>query len=448
MRGLALYLKWAGKNVSGSDRLVDKKMEVEAFSVLRKAGIKIYSQDGSGVKKNTDYLVMSTAVEEDNPDLIKGKKLGIKIIHRSDLLACLFNSHFGIAIGGTSGKTTTSALVVHLLKESRLDPSFCIGGEIINYRPYGSVGFGKSEYFCIEADESDGTIEKYKPRIGIITNISRDHMEVNELKGVFGRFAENCIGKIIICTDNDILKKIDFKKVFANKELEVHSYGIKIKADTFVSSYSLKENGSVFYINKKKFRLNIPGLHNIYNALPAVIVGKSLGLSESVIYKALFTFPGVKRRFQLIGKAGRIKVIDDFAHSPEKIKATLELCRSFKKRIVAIYQPHGFMPAYKHREGFSSAWKKYLTKDDILIIPDIYYVGGTVPEIARSISSVDLVKDAKASRLQAYYFKERSEIIKFIRKNAKSDDLIVVMGARDDSLTDFCRKILENLKNR
>lgn len=196
----------------------------------------------------------------------------------------------------------------------------------------------------------------------------------------------------------------------------------------------------------EKFKLNVPGIHNIYNALPAIIIGREMGLSDKAIACALETFPGVRRRFQRAGISSGITVIDDFAHSPDKISATLALCRSLRKRIVAIYQPHGFMPTYKHRDGFLIAWKNYLTKSDLLLIPEIYYVGGTVPESARGISSHDLVKDARDCNLQAFYFKNRENILEFLTSHAESGDLIVVMGARDDSLSAFCREILENLR--
>jgi len=382
MSALAQISRMEGNEVSGSDRAFDLGLAMDMKEKFEKIGIKIYPQDGKAIDEQFDIVIVSTAIEENNPEINKAKELGLKIIHRSDFLLGYINSNKTIAVGGTSGKSTITAMIYHILEQNNFSPSIITGGALISLMEKGLIGNsfkGKSEWLIAEADESDGTITKYSPYACVISNISKDHKDIDELKKTFSIFIENS-KEVFLNSDDENLKGLSSKFIpFSLSEIE------NIKLFPFYSEFDYKGI---------HFKLPLPGIYNISNAICSIKVCNILtGLSLDNISKSISTYKGVYRRFNIIGEKNGIFVIDDFAHNPAKIEAVLKAVHIDKnKRIIAIYQPHGFAPTRMLKDELIDTFYKNLNKRDILFMPEIYYVGGTVN---KNISSLDLIKVLK-----------------------------------------------------
>jgi UDP-N-acetylmuramate--alanine ligase len=420
MSALAQILIARGVKVSGSDRYYDLGINTQLFDKLTSCRISIFRQDGCGLEENVDKVVISTAIEDNNPDVKKAKEKNIPIIKRAELLAEIFNSSKQrIAVTGTSGKTTVTAMIGFILHQLGMNPTIINGGIMIDFCKsnwLGNAVNGNPELIVIEADESDASCTLYKPTIGLITNIHLDHKPLHELKLIFEKFAKNVKETVI--------------------------WGQTL---TFPKKLKLYPQKSYFVIENTTFSLPLPGVHNVYNALSAIAVVKTLGVSLKEVSAILSKFKGIKRRLQVVGKEKGITVIDDYAHNPDKIKATLNTLKLQFPRIIAIFQPHGFSPTKLLKEGLIQVFKEELRKQDILFMPEIYYVGGTV---TKDISSNDIIRILQKQGVQAYFSHNREEIIPIILKNAKPKDGIVVMGARDETLSEFCLHILKSISAR
>jgi UDP-N-acetylmuramate--alanine ligase len=418
MSALAQILIARGAKVSGSDRYYDRGINTQIFDKLTSLGISMFKQDGSGIEEKVDKVIVSTAIEDDNPDIKKAKEKNIPIIHRAELLAEIFNaSKQRIAITGTSGKTTVTGMIGFILHEIGLNPTIINGGIMIDFCKgnwLGNAVNGNPDLIVIEADESDASCTLYKPTIGVITNIHLDHKPLHELKLIFEKFAKN-IEKTVIWS----------------------------QTLTFPKKLKLYPQKSYFVIENTTFSLPLPGIHNVYNALSAIAVVRTLGIGLKEISNVLSKFKGIKRRLQFIGKENGITIIDDYAHNPDKIKATLNTLKLQFPRIIAIFQPHGFGPTRLLKKGFIQTFKEELRKQDILFMPEIYYAGGTV---TKDISSKDIITPLQQEGLQAYFFHNREEIIPQVTKKAQPKDGIIVMGARDATLSEFCLHVLKSLK--
>jgi len=439
MSALAQIARLEGNSVSGSDRAFDKGENKEVNEKLKGMGIEIYPQDGSGVKRELDFFVVSTAVEETNPDYLKAKELGMKITHRSELLSDYIKKNKTIAVGGTSGKSTTTAMIWHILKECSMEPSIINGACINSLREMGLVGNaykGKSEIMVIEADESDSTITNYSPEIGIILNITKDHKSIEEIKEIFSRFILNSKNIFI---NQDAPNCAEISKKSQNKNIIYFGKNpMKLEIDK-IDFFS-----SEFNLNGYKFFLPLGGRHNIENAMASVSVCNFLGIDYKRISEALRTFSGTFRRANLIGKINNISVIDDYAHNPAKIEAALKTFLK-SKRTIAIYQPHGFAPTRMFKNELINIFSNYLKESDIIIMPEIYYAGGNV---IKDISSKDIIDELSKRGKNAYYFKNRKDILSFIRNISLEGDIILIMGARDNTLNDFAKEIYEILTQR
>ncbi|MFH1452967.1 MAG: Mur ligase family protein [Armatimonadota bacterium] len=447
MSALAFALQNLKKKVSGSDVMIDFGKVSPVLMNLKKKRIKLNSQDGSGLSKDVDYLVVSSAIEPDNPDVRKAKELGIPIVHRTDLLLALIEDKFQIAIAGSSGKTTTSALAAHLLNTAKVDPSYFVGGLIKGYKEHEAVYYDQeSKSIVIETDESDRTIKKYTPNIGVVLSLCKDHYGIKELEKVFYNFALQCREKVIINNDDPRLHK-QVKRLGKRKTApKVITFGIKNRSDFQAKKIKSIGASSEFLVGSEKYKINLPGLHNIYNSLSVIAIGKVLGLKSSVIKKALNSFKGVRRRFELVASINGVTVIDDFAHNPDKIKATILAAKAISKRLILIYQPHGFYPTLINRNNLLRVWKENLRKNDILILPDIYIAGGKLEACKDKISSDKLINNLKKHKVKAHYIIDREEIIDFVKNNVRSKDIVIVMGARDPSLSYFAEKVAQELK--
>lgn len=439
MSALAQITKSEGHIVGGSDRRNDKKQTPDVFHKLESQGIRLSPQDGTGVDKETDFIVISSAVEEDNPDLIIAMQRNIQIIRRSDLLGSLFNNKHGIAIGGSNGKTTVCGMTAWILDKAGHDPTVVGGGYVKNFitdKLLGNARLGRSETVVIEADESDGSLIKYMPKVSVITNISRDHKTVEELGYLFSKFAENTSDTVIINESCSRFIKIN------DSSKKVIIFGEGSDSDVSASQISCNSSGSRFRLKDNDFEINIPGLYNVYNALAAIAVAQTEGVSDLEIMEALKTFEGTKRRMEVVGEINGIKVIDDYAHNPKKIQAAIDTVRLISERLIVVFQPHGYGPTEFMREELISAFAGKLLPADTLLMPEVFYAGGTAK---KRISSNDIILELKNRGVNAFFIPEREDIVAEVKQRAIPHDSVLVMGARDDSLTDLCHAILNEL---
>ena len=309
---------------------------------------------------------------------------------RSDLLAQMFNEKKGIAIGGTAGKTTTTGLVAWVLKYCGLKPSCAVGGIISGLDTNAFQGEG--EHFIIEADESDGSIVNYRPHISVVTNISHDHKSIEELENLFLQFFENTDenGLRLVCADDkyamELCKKCSKK---------VKTYGLAENADYRADNIKLSSVSINFDISNVHFDVKLPGEHNLKNILAVVAIAQECGLSLESISEAMKAFGGMKRRFEKVGIADGVTVIDDFAHNPAEIEAAMETARKASNRCFFVYQPHGFGPTNFTKDQLIKVFST-VKDNEYLYLDEIYYGGGTVD---KNISSKDLV-DAVKSKIK------------------------------------------------
>ena len=424
-----------GRAVSGSDRDFDRGRNLGVKAALEKLGIKIFPQDGSGINGATAELALSTAIEDSNPEVVKAKEAGLKITHRSELLAAQVNRFDTIAVAGTSGKSTTAAMLFSVLEAGGLGPSIITGGALGALKERGLIGNafrGSGNILVVEADESDGTIVRYLPKTGLLLNISKDHKNIEDLNKIFSEFAGNC-GRLLVNADDPASAAL-----LPGAEKFGFSSGAWKVTDIKAGPFS-----SEFRINGVGFSLPAPGFYNIENALAACAAAAVYGVKLEAAAAGLKTFRGVERRFVLIGEKNGVTVIDDYAHNPAKISALLKALHQARgRRVLAVYQPHGFTPTRHLKAELIESFASGLNKGDILIMPEIYYAGGTV---SKNISSKD-ISDAVAARgHQTAYYERRPEIPPAVSGLARPGDIVVVMGARDATLADFAAQILEAL---
>lgn len=437
MSAIALYLKKAGHHVIGSDRSFDNHQHNAVKDNLLANNIILVPQDGLNVTQDIDIFVVSSAIEDSIPDVKQAKKLSLTIKKRAEVLANIFHAHRGIAVGGTSGKTTVTAMIGHILVQTNHKPTMINGGiglNTYNGESASNLIFGQSDLCVIEADESDGSIALYTPYIGVLTNVSLDHKPVSETLPLFSDFLNRAEKGIVINTDCSYTSQLTL--THAN----IISFSASGKEATLsAKNVNYDSTGVQFSLRGQTYHLPFIGQHNLENALAAICACLHLEISVGESIEALQTFLGTKRRLQTIGTAQGITVIDDYAHNPEKIKASLKALQLHNGRIFAIYQPHGFSPLRMMKNDLIDLLKKQLDERTIWIMNDVFYAGGTV---TRDISSQDIIIPVQKAGKHAHYFPTRTETLSFLAQQVKSNDRIVVMGARDDTLTDFANQIL------
>jgi len=448
MSALAVMMAARGHDVIGTDRSYDRGQSPEKFERLQHQNITLLPQDGSALNTDIDYLVISSAVEDSIPDVMSAKEHDVRIIKRADLLATLFNASDGVAIAGTSGKTTVTAMVGHILHQAGIDPTIINGGLMANFPDENgaprNIVSGHAGVLVAEVDESDGSIAAYDPYVALLNNIAEDHKPLPELKTLFGDYLARARRGVVVNADDDLTMAL-CDDVSAQR---LTFSAIDPQADFYVSEYAALPSGLSFSLHTAgrdhAVRMAVPGRHNMMNAAAAIAVCSLCGVPVETACQAVSDFRGTHRRLEVVGQIGDdITVIDDFAHNPDKITASLQAMRDHDGRVLVIFQPHGFGPMKMMRDGIVDAVAQNLRTDDLFMMPEIYDAGGTAD---RTISSVDLIDDIKARGVEAYYFKTRDDIVPFVQQQAKSGDRILVMGARDDTLTDFCRDILAALE--
>lgn len=439
MSALAQLHAMGKDTVTGSDRLISKGYtDMALWGYLKDLGISLFPQDGSGIDHRTDLIVLSTAIEEDNPEIVKAKALGIPTIHRSELLAQHVAAHRTIAVSGTSGKSTTTAMVYDILAFAGLSPSVITGAAILSLQKeqgvFGNVYKGESDILVIEADESDGSIVKYHPHLGLCLNLQKDHKEIDILQGYFKEFASHCKTVVSNAEEANLCAIAPQAKTFGLSMGDI--YPSEIKVDGF---------GSDFTIQGQPFRLRVPGMHNVANATAAIAAALEMGVNLETCAKALNKFEGIARRFASIGSFNKIEVVDDFAHNPHKLGATISAAHLRGKRVLAFYQPHAFASVKLLTPEFVESFAKHIGPEDKLWLTEVYYPGGT---ISSGISTRSIYEGLKERGTNVAYYDCREKILAEMAAAAQPGDILLVLGARDPTLTDFARKLLAALKEK
>ena len=429
MSAIAQVLKGMGHEVSGSDM-----KESRYTGTLKNEGIRVLIGHSSKNIEDADAVIYSTAIPRSNIELKTAKEKGIPIYSRSDILAWILNSKKGIAIAGTHGKTTTTSMISMMLQGLGLDPTIIVGGEL---NELGSnARFGNGDLVVAEACESDGSFLKYRPFIGVVTNIEEDHFDfykdMEEINRSFKRFMANTRPEGFIVLNGDEIKISDFLQLEKRK---VISFGIgenndiyaeKIKLGNFSSSYNLVINRDSTK-EKHKIGLNVPGTHNIKNSLAAFSICRAMGLDIEKAAKELKNFTGVKRRFEKRGEKKGAVIFDDYAHHPTEVSATLEAAAEEKsRRIITVFQPHRYSRLARLEKKFGMCFKH----SDILIITDVYGAGEQpIPGITGKFLIDSLVENGFENKI--IYLPKLQDISEYLEQNIKKDDMILIMGAGD-----------------
>lgn len=447
MLPLALIMKGLGYAVEGSDRALDQGRLGAKFDYLARQGIRLHPQDGSGIRSTNQILVTSAAVEDTIPDVGAARRLGLTEARRANLLAALFNqSPLSIAVGGTSGKSTTTAMAGWILHVCGKSPTIMNGAVMKNFadsaNPFVSSTTGDGNAFVSEVDESDGSIALYRPSVAIVTNISLDHKPLPELRALFGNFIA-CAGTAILNMDDEETA------ILAARSTNPRTFSIRsADADFSARDIELAPVSTSFTIFQRatgqgaRCDLQLPGRHNVSNAVAAVAAAVAAGITLADACAALASFTGIKRRFELVGTRNGITVIDDFAHNPDKIAATLETLHAFPGRVLILFQPHGYGPLRLMGKELAATFAAHMRADDLLVMPDPAYYGGTTN---RDVSSSDIVRAIAAQGRHAIYEELRKDCIPVITSHARAGDRIVIMGARDDTLSEFAADVLAAL---
>ena len=431
MSAIAQYLAWKGLSISGSDRLIDAPDSSKVNKCLLECGCKIFPQDGSGISSATSAVCVSTAIEESNPDIAQARKLGAAILHRSDVLAALVKDSKSIAVAGTSGKSTVTAMIFELLTACGKSPSLISGAGLRSLEQKGMLGnafCGESDLLVIEADESDGTLVKYSPYASVILNISKDHKPQEEVFKMFQQLIAQCKWSAVNADDSG-LSELCASTTFGFDD-NANFKGIKTKLEAMQSTIT---------INNENYTLPIPGVHNASNLLAALCVCEHFGCDRKLLAKASANYKGVDRRFSITRTSSGVTVIDDFAHNPEKIRAAVETAKNLSEKIIAVYQPHGFGPTRFLKNEYAQTFKSIFRPSDKLCLLPIYYAGGTAVKDICSQDIIDLMGDVD---FKAAAVNDRDEAIEFISNNTTSGSCVILMGARDPSLSGFVRRIV------
>ncbi|HSA66203.1 MAG TPA: L,D-transpeptidase family protein [Methyloceanibacter sp.] len=435
MSALAQFQAMMGGRVSGSDRAFDRGERAELRMQLERLGIEVMPQDGSGVTEDCAALIVSTAVEEQVSDYAAARSRDIPIVHRSELLAYFVASYRTVAVSGTSGKSTVTAMIFEILEGAGRDPSVITGGDLRLLQARGLPGnafAGGSDLLVVEADESDGSLVRYAPAIGVILNLQRDHKEMEEVAAMFAILRARSREALVVGEDQNL-------DALAGGALR---FGFGPGADIRGVDVKLTPSGSSFVVGNITFALPVPGQHNVANALAAIAAARSLDVPLADMVGPLSCFQGVGRRFQTVGVARGVTVIDDFAHNADKIAAALSTAKLNASRVLAIYQPHGYGPTRFLRQDFVDTFTRELRPDDRLWMLEVFYAGGTA---ARDFSAADIVADIAKNGVKAEFAPSRAWLAARIAEQARAGDLVLVMGARDPSLSDLAREIVAEL---
>ena len=449
MTPLALITQASGGRVEGSDRALDQGRNAERFDFLRARGVLLHPQDGSGITRASQILVTSAAVEETIPDVQAARRIGATVTTRARLLAELFNSAaLGVGVAGTSGKSTTTGMLGWILHRAGKNPTIMNGADMKNFvgvgSPFASARIGEGELFVSELDESDGSLTLFEPRVAIVNNISLDHKSLRELRTLFRGFIAKA-QTVVLNLDNAETAAL----LVGLKPGQAITYSLNsAQAHFFASPPARSLAGTRFQVKAREtgetveVDLKVPGLHNVANALAALGAATACGVALASAAAYLCEFSGIRRRLEVVGTANEITVVDDFAHNPDKISATLETLHAFPGRLLLMFQPHGYGPIRLMKDGLVGCFASRLRDEDVLVMPEPVYFGGTVD---RSIGSKDLVSEIQRYGRKAFAFPDRDACGDLLVGLARRGDRVVIMGARDDTLSQFAHELLRRL---
>jgi UDP-N-acetylmuramate--alanine ligase len=445
MAPLAILTASRGAVVSGSDRNHDRGLALPVFDALRAAGVRLVPQDGTGVTTDLDAFVHSTAVETGNPDFLRAVELNVPRIRRGSFLAQVASEHRTIAVAGTSGKSSVTTMIAHILVEAGRDPSFIGGGAAVSLPgalPPGSLRVGHSEWLVIETDESDGSVAEFAPAVAVLTNLSRDHKEIEEVARMFEALLAATTECAVIHSGDPILGRIQRPSALPHTYVALEGRQAWAPPDMVAQAIVLEPNSVRFEIDDVPVRVPFPGILTVENALLAIAAATCAGVPLPQAAEAMGSFSGVRRRLERIGAARGVDVYDDFGHNPVKIQAALEALRP-RGAFWVYYQPHGYGPTRFFRNELVETFRATLRPGDHLLLAPIYDAGGTAD---RSIRSDDLVEQLVALGVNATVATTRGEAARAIAKGARPGDRAVVMGARDDTLPAFARDVLRAIE--
>ncbi len=438
MSALAQYLSGIGKTISGSDRFFSPDQPNEIKQKLETEKIKCFLQDGSGISSETQLIIASTAVEETNIEIQKARSFNIPILLRSELLTLISQTKKTIAVGGTSGKSTTTALIFDILDHAKLEPSIISGAGLVRLEKQGKIGnayVGKGNWLVIETDESDGSIVNYYPEIGLLLNIDKDHKEIDELMEIFQTFRNHTKKLFIINASNKLT--VSFSQ---NKQ---HNFSSTSADAGYLATDFVQQGLQIsFKINGVAFEMNAIGRHNMENALAAVSVANQIGIDLKICAEAIRNYEGIYRRNQVLGSKNGIWVIDDYAHNPAKIVAAIHSVQPLAKKVVAWFQPHGYGPTRFLRNDFVKEISQTLRPQDEIWMSEIFYAGGTT---TKDISAGDIIDDLKTLGKNAFFVEDRNNFIEAVKSHLTENSVLLLMGARDPSLDAFAKQVFEKL---
>ncbi|MEW6730664.1 MAG: UDP-N-acetylmuramate--L-alanine ligase [Acidobacteriota bacterium] len=423
MSGIAEVLLNLGYRVSGSDQKLSSVTER-----LASLGGQIYEGHSPGNSENADVVVVSSAVRPDNPEVVAASSRQVPVIPRAEMLAELMRLKYGIAVAGAHGKTSTTSMIGLMLNVAGLDPTIVVGGRV------GALGsnakLGRGEFMVVEADESDGSFLKISPTIAVVTNIDREHLDfykdLNEICHHFVNFVNKVpfYGSIVLCLDDPNLQLI-----IPLVKRRLITYGLSTQADIYSSKVRLTDRfGSEFTIRARgkevgRVALQVPGLHNIYNALAAVAVGLDLEIDFEKIALALTEYRGVDRRFQIKGEKNEITVIDDYGHHPSEIKATLSAAKVSGRRLVVVFQPHRYTRTKLLFDEFARAFYEA----DMLRLVDIYAASEDPIEGINSQSLANEIE--RFGHKDVRYLGPVSEAAATLKEIVQPEDIVITLGA-------------------
>ncbi len=426
MSALAQALLDVGARVSGSDRLLDAGDASDTLQRLRRQGVALHPQDGSGVTTGLAGLVVSTAIEKDNPDLLRAQALRIPVLHRAEALARVVEGRHLMAITGTCGKSTVTAMAGWMLAGCGFDPMVVNGAAVVSWDANGRVGSvrrGAGAWAVIEADESDRSLLNFSPDLAVITNASADHFDIEQTRQVFDRFRQRVRGAIIDGAAEDGTRSPGSGA--RNPEPE---------------SLELDGWSSRFVLEGVTFHVPAPGRHNAINAWHAVRVARLAGATATDLARALADFRGVERRLQRVGELRGAVVIDDYAHNPEKLAAAWTTLAGAFPRVCAAWRPHGFGPLRNMLDGLVATFARVCRPQDTLLVLPVYDMGGTADRSVRSEQLVECLA-AKGTPVQQVATLEDAETI--LRAAATPGTALVTFGARDPGLPRLAKRLAE-----
>ncbi len=448
MLPLAMIVQARGDRIEGSDRSRDQGRTPEKFAWLEAHGVTLHPQNGSGVTRAEQIVVATGAIEDTVPDIGAARRAGACIVTRPELLSRLFNAApTSIGVAGTSGKSTITGMIAWMLHRAGREPTVMNGAVMKNFadadHPFASALIGGPDLFVAEVDESDGSIARYDPTVAVVSNISLDHKSMEELRDLFGGFTSRAATAVLNLDNVEtqaLAQSLPVDKVitFALGEEAATLNAHDLEPLPTGMRFTLTERGGA----EHAVTLNVPGAHNVANALAAFGAVRALDVPLADAVAALETFAGIRRRMEVIGTANGVTVIDDFAHNPDKIAATLKTLHAFDGRLLILFQPHGFGPLRLMKDEFIEGFAGLLREDDVLLMPEPVYYGGTTD---RSVGSGDITAGVRAAGRNAEALATREACGDRLIELAHPGDRIIVMGARDDTLSDFAADLLERL---